>query len=130
MKRATQILGIGTDIIEIERIAMAIKRHGSHFIDRIFTVNEQQYAQKFSSPETAYAGRFAAKEAISKALGTGITVDVGWKDMEIVNSSSGKPLVVLSQALQTKLQNSEILISISHCKEYATAFAIWNGFIT
>ena len=127
MKRATQILGIGTDIIEIDRIAMAIKRHGTHFLDRIFTDYERKYAQKYSSPEAVFAGRFAAKEAISKAFGTGITVEVGWKDIEIINGQKGEPIVKLSSSLQSKFPESEVLISISHCREYATAFAIWQS---
>lgn len=69
------------------------------------------------------AGRFAAKEAIAKALGTGITEQVGWKDIEIVNDSSGKPVVILSGCLNAK-RNLSILVSISHSREYATATAV------
>lgn len=129
-KAPTQILGIGTDIIEIERIAMAIQRHGSHFLDRIFTANEQKYAQKFSTSEVTLAGRFAAKEAVAKALGTGINRDVSWLDIEIINDASGKPALVPSPRLQAYLQNNEVLVSISHCKQYATAFAIVQASIS
>jgi holo-[acyl-carrier protein] synthase len=118
-------LGLGNDIIENERIAMAIQRHGQRFLDRIFTAQEQDYCSKHRSVER-YAGRFAAKEAISKALGTGISEGINWLDIEILNDENGKPIVRLSHALQQKLTQTTIHLSISHCRNYTTAVAIWE----
>lgn len=117
------IHGIGTDIIEIKRIQNALERFGNRFINKIFTSREQAYCLSKKNKEMHLAGRFAAKEAIAKALGTGITEHVGWKDIEIINDSSGKPQVILSESIYPKLGLS-ILVSISHCREYATAVAV------
>jgi holo-[acyl-carrier protein] synthase len=126
MKDPHTILGIGTDIIEIERIAMSLNRHGDQFLKRIFTPKEQEYAAKFKNSDGTLAGRFAAKEAVAKALGTGIREDIGWKDIEILNDEQGRPYVTLADHLKVRFQNPHILISISHSKSYATAFAIWQ----
>lgn len=127
MKDPHTILGIGTDIIEIDRIAMSLKRHGNRFLDRIFTPKEQEYASKFKHNHGTLAGRFAAKEAIAKALGTGIREDIGWKDIEILNDPLGKPCVFLADHLKKRFNHPNIIVSISHSKAYATAFAIWQS---
>lgn len=119
------IHGIGTDIIEIERIQQAIDRHGIRFINKIFTKKEQAYASKHQPSSGVYAGRFAAKEAVIKALGTGFRDGISFIDIEIINDANGKPSVHLSDQLQKRFPKANILISISHCKEYATAFAIY-----
>jgi len=122
------ILGIGTDLIEIERIKRSFERYGARFLDRIFTEREQNYCLKHKQKETHLAGRFAAKEAISKALGTGITEIVGWKDIEIINNTQGKPEVILSNAILANHFNQQghlyIQLSISHTHTHALAFAI------
>lgn len=117
--------GIGTDIIEIHRIRESITRHDKHFLDRVFTKDEQTYCQKYQDQAPYYAGRFAAKEAVVKALGTGFRDGISWLDIEIKNDSNGKPEVILSSALALRFKFPKILISISHCKEYATAVAIY-----
>lgn len=117
------IRGIGTDIIEIHRIRESLQRH-SHFVNKIFTPDEQGYCLKYKDPVPYFAGRFAAKEAVSKALGMGFKRGFSWKDVEIVHNEEGKPLVMLSLKGQELFGNPEILISISHCREYATATAI------
>ncbi len=127
MKDNPTILGIGTDIIEIDRIALAIQRHGTRFLDHIFTLKEQAYAFSKKPSDTTFAGRFAAKEAVSKALGTGICQDVGWKDIEILSGQLGKPLVFLSERVKQQYHNPNIVISISHSKIHATAFALWQA---
>ena len=114
------IVGLGIDIIEIERVAFAIKRHGPVFIDRLFTKREQK-----SDSATYYAGRFAAKEAVVKALGTGFR-GIGWKDIEIVADTLGKPIVILAPHLQARFSNPQLHLSISHSKETACAFCIWE----
>jgi holo-[acyl-carrier protein] synthase len=114
------IQGLGTDIIEVERIRRSIKEHGLHFLNRLFTQKEQDYCYKFQDPAPHFAGRFAAKEAIAKALGTGFGEELGWHDIEIGNDEKGKPIVTLSE----KVKRGKVFLSISHCVNYATATAI------
>jgi len=118
------IVGIGNDIVEIARIKASIDRYSSRFLDRLFTRLEQEYCSNRKEPALHFAGRFAAKEAIVKALGTGFSRGISWTDMEIINEKSGKPVVILSESLQTLFNSPKIFISISHCHQYATAFAI------
>ena len=117
------IKGIGIDIIEIERIAKVIERRGTHFIKRIFTRNEERSGDHAI---TYYAGRFAAKEAVVKALGTGFR-GISWQDIEILNDSLGKPYVTLAVDVARRFGSPELLISISHSKTSACAFCIWQG---
>lgn len=115
--------GIGTDIIEVERIKSSIAEYGTHFLKRHFTEEEIDYCSSFKrDPEVHFAGRFCAKEAVVKALGTGFTEELGFLDIEIKNDCSGKPSVLFKQK---KDQQKEVLISISHCRSFATAVAIW-----
>ena len=115
-------ISCGTDIIEIERIKSSIENIGDKFLTTIYTEKEIEYcesrkAQKYQH----YAARFAAKEAIFKALSTRIMGDYSWTDFEVLNSEIGKPKVYL----KTKIENLEdIDISISHCKAYAVATVI------
>lgn len=120
------IKGIGTDIIEIERIKAAIEKYGSRFLNRIFSKHEQEYCLSKKSPWVHLAGRFAAKEAIAKALGTGIRKGISWLDIEIDHDSRGKPVVKLSENLMKMMNHPTLLISISHCRSYSTSFAIWE----
>lgn len=119
------IIGIGTDIVEIRRIEQAIERN-SKFITKLFTKNEIEYFRRRNMRAEFVSGRFAAKEAISKALGTGFRgFDI--KDIEIDNDILGKPIVALrgkAGKLEKKLGNYNIHLSISHGKEYAIAYAI------
>ncbi|MBA3957648.1 MAG: holo-ACP synthase [Parachlamydiaceae bacterium] len=117
--------GLGTDIIEIERIRASIAHHQQHFLDKIFTAGEQSYCHKYNDSTPHFAGRFAAKEAVIKALGSGFRSDFSWLDIEILNDSEGKPEVFLAEGLRIKFGNPNILISISHCREYATATALF-----
>jgi holo-[acyl-carrier protein] synthase len=116
--------GVGIDIIEIERIAQVISRHGQRFLDRIFTAKEQRYCLDHVKSTERFAARFAAKEAVVKAFGTGFRDGISWHDIEIVNDAVGKPTVVLSSRLLDLVGGAEILLSMSHCREYATAVAI------
>lgn len=111
------IKGLGTDIIEVSRIQKSIKRFGNDFLKHILTPQEIAYASKFKSPYQHYAGRFAAKEAIFKALGD---PKVSWQDINISNDKEGKPQCVVAG----KRNSKKILLSISHCKNYATAVAV------
>ncbi|MES2273795.1 MAG: holo-ACP synthase, partial [Chlamydiota bacterium] len=115
--------GLGNDIIEIERIRRSIERHGSHFLNRLFTEREQEYCMQFKDPAPHFAGRFAAKEAIAKALGTGFGAHLSWHDLEVVNNEEGKPIVLISENGRKRFNNPRVLLSISHSAAYATAVA-------
>lgn len=123
MKRDNNPQGIGTDIIEVERIRQSIERHGQHFLNRIFTQAEQDYCYKFKDPVLHFAGRFAAKEALAKALGTGFGAELSWHDIAILGN--GKPEVWLSEAAKKRFKDPHLLISISHTASHATAVALW-----
>ncbi|MGL5378230.1 MAG: holo-ACP synthase [Cetobacterium sp.] len=114
-----KFLGIGNDIVEIERVEKAISKKG--FKDRVFTVKEIEQIEIKGGKAESYAGRFSAKEAISKALGTGVR-GFNLVDIEILNNSLGKPEVTLLGEL--KKRDIKVEVSISHCKTYATAVAI------
>lgn len=122
------IKGLGTDIIEVSRVDDNISKHGQKFLDKVFTPSEQAYCRGFSrSSSRNYAGRFAAKEAIVKALGTGLAKGLEWLDIEILNDDQGKPYVNFSSKAKLLFQQPTVHVSISHCHEYATATAIWEG---
>lgn len=112
------ILGSGIDIIEVSRIERAIGRWGDHFLRHIFCEEEITYAQKHKNPMQHFAGRFAAKEAILKAIGD--NAHVSWKDMKIKNDTHGRPFCEYSD----KTFKHQIQISISHTSNYAVASAI------
>jgi holo-[acyl-carrier protein] synthase len=118
------IIGIGTDIIEIERIEKVINRTSS-FIEKSFTYNEIEYFKLKGLKGNVIAGNFAAKEAISKAIGTGFR-GFGLKDIEVLRDDLGKPIVKLSDKIYELLDVKEfsIHISISHSKENAIAYAV------
>jgi holo-[acyl-carrier protein] synthase len=118
--------GIGNDLIEIERMRGSIDRHGHHFLSRLFTQREQDYCYKFKDPVPHFAGKFAAKEAVAKALGTGFGAQLAWHDVEIINDELGKPLVVLSEPAKAKFKHPRILVSVTHSMSHAEAVAIWD----
>lgn len=97
------ILGIGSDLIDIRRIERTLERHGDRFVARIYTETEKGKAARRDSPAATYAKRFAAKEACSKALGTGINRGVYFKDMGVVNLPSGQPTMVLTGGAAARL---------------------------
>ncbi len=119
------ILGIGNDIIEINRIKASIERYQQRFLDRIFTIREQEYCLSRKEPSLHFAGRFAAKEAIAKALGTGFSQGLNWLDIEICHELHGRPYASLSPKAMALFDSPLLCLSISHCHQYATAFAIW-----
>lgn len=124
------VVGIGTDIIECERIAQMIAKHDEIFIDRVFTPLEVEYCGKRRSSVQHYAGRWAAKEAILKAMGTGWAKGIKWRDLEIQTLPGGQPVVQLGGVAKEICDSkgiSKMLISISHTQGYATAFATAIG---
>jgi holo-[acyl-carrier protein] synthase len=125
-----RILGIGTDIVECLRIAQMIERHGELFINRVYTPAEIQYCQSRKLATPHFAGRWAAKEALLKVLGTGWRRGISWRDVEVLNLPGGQPAVSLhggARDVADRMGVSEVLISISHCRSHATAFAIAHG---
>ncbi len=124
------VLGIGTDIIECLRIAQMIQRHGEQFIERVYTPHEIQYCQARKQSTQHFAGRWAAKEAVLKALGTGWVRGISWRDVEVRSETSGKPTIVLKGGAKQAAEAqgiSDVLISISHCRTFATAYATAVG---
>lgn len=121
-----RVFGIGTDIIECSRIEEMITKHDTIFIDRVFTPEEIEYCSGRKASSQHFAGRWAAKEAILKAIGTGWAKGIKWTDIEIKNEPGGRPVVNLTGAAKKICSSNGIttvLISISHCKAFATAFA-------
>jgi holo-[acyl-carrier protein] synthase len=98
------ILGIGSDITDVRRIAKVIERHGERFLDRIFTPAERARAERKKKRIETYAKRFAAKEACAKALGTGLRGGVWWRDMGVVNVASGRPTMQLTGGALKRLR--------------------------
>ncbi len=118
------VLGVGIDIIEIERVREAIFKHGEAFIRKIFTLEEQAYCKKHQDPLPHYAARFSAKEAVVKALGCGFGDQIGWLDIEISHNKAGKPFVQLSDQAQKRFHHPTVLLSMSHCKAYVATTAL------
>ena len=122
------ILGHGIDIVETARIRQLVENHGQHFLDRVFTPNEQRYCAL--NPKRYFehlAGRFAAKEAVLKVIGTGWRGGIAWTDVEVVKESTGQPRIVLSGECERIAKEMGIVrwhISISHIETHATASAI------
>ena len=121
------IVGTGLDIVETGRIRQSLEQFGDRFLNRCFLPDEIAYCQGMKLPELHFAARFAAKEAISKAFGTGIGHELGWRDMEICRRASGEPYVRLhgkGTALAQARGVTQIFVSLSHCREYAAASAV------
>src|SRR3954454_5716009 len=121
------IYGIGTDIVECLRIAQMIERHGELFIARVYTPSEITYCQSRKQATQHFAGRWAAKEAVLKALGTGWRRGISWRDVEVRNLKSGSPTIAVYGGARDYMEQqriSQVMISISLCLSHATAYAI------
>ncbi len=121
------ILGTGIDIIEVARVQASHERFGERFLNRILLADEIAYCLSHRHPAPFLAARFAAKEAISKAFGTGIGAQLGWQDMEIRRKDSGEPFVVLHGKGITLFESrgaKQLLVSLSHTANYAAATAV------
>lgn len=121
------IFGIGTDLVSVKRIEDALFRHGDRFLHRILSEAEvADYAQS-NQPARFLAKRFAAKEAFSKAWGTGIGEAVGWHDVSVAHDARGKPLIAVSESLAKKITQEKIVathISLSDENDHALAFVV------
>jgi holo-[acyl-carrier protein] synthase len=124
------IVGLGVDIAEVDRIAAAIERHGRAFLNRVFTPSEIAYCEKHRDRAERFAGRFAAKEAAMKALGTGWARGVRWVEIEVAREPSGKPTLKLSgasRAIADHLGVKNIALTITHTGNTALALVIFEG---
>ena len=125
-----RIIGIGVDIVEIARMDAAIQRQGQSLLNRCFLPGEQEYCNQQHLPARAYAARFAAKEAVAKALGTGIGAQLEWRDVDIRRKASGEPFVVLQgigAETAKRLGVTELFLSLSHSEHYAVANVVASG---
>jgi holo-[acyl-carrier protein] synthase len=124
------IVGLGMDITEVDRIDAAMKRHGRAFLERIFTPSEIAYCEKYRNRAERFAGRFAAKEAAMKALGTGWARGVRWVDIEVVREPGGKPALKLlgaSRDIADHLGVTNIVLTITHSGNTALAQVIFES---
>jgi holo-[acyl-carrier protein] synthase len=117
----------GIDLVDFTRIEDMLKRHGERFLDRVFTATEQSYASANRNGVEKLAGRFAAKEAVLKLLGTGWRGKIAWTDIEVVNTETGQPTLNLSgevKKIADKLGVTQISVSITHTANFAIASAV------
>ncbi len=124
------IVGLGVDIAEVGRVKAAIERHGETFLRRVYTPREREYCERFRNKFERYAGRFAAKEAAMKALGTGWGRGVRWVDVEVVREKGGRPTIALSGEagkVAERLGVKRIALSITHTDAQALAQVIFEG---
>jgi holo-[acyl-carrier protein] synthase len=124
------ILGVGIDIIEVARVKASYERFGERFLNRLLLADEIVYCLSHKNSAPFLAARFAAKEAISKAFGTGIGAQLGWHDMEIQRKQSGEPFVILhgkGEKLFASRKAKRLLISLSHTENYAAVVAVLEG---
>jgi len=125
------ILGIGIDIIEIDRVEEAIKHGGEEFVRRTFVDREVNYCEKETKKYQYYAARIAAKEAAFKAIGTGWQRGAKWTDIEIKNDELGKPVMHLKgevKHMADKLGVESVMVTLSHCETYAIAQVVLEGY--
>lgn len=126
------IIGTGIDIAEVPRIAQAIERFGERFLNRIFTDGERRYCDSKANRVERYAGRFAAKEAAMKALGTGWSHGVRWRDCEVARKPGGRPTMLFhgkAREFASQLGVNNIALSITHTEEQAIAQVILESYV-
>jgi holo-[acyl-carrier protein] synthase len=124
------IVGLGIDIAEVARVKAAIERHGETFLRRVYTAKEQEYCERFKNKYERYAGRFAAKEAAMKALGTGWSRGVRWVDVEVAREKGGRPTMKLAgeaAKVADRLNVKNIVLSITHTADQAFAQVIFES---
>jgi holo-[acyl-carrier protein] synthase len=124
------VIGIGVDLVECARIEHSLKRFGDKFLKRVFTQGEIEYSMSMKYPARHLAARFAAKEAVSKAFGTGIGKAMGWRDIDVRKKPSGEPYLVLdggAKELSTSRGLTNALITLSHTDHHAMAMIVLEG---
>lgn len=118
------IIGIGTDIVPVERVRETLERYGERFARKIFTGAERTFCETSARRIEHFAARFAAKEAFAKAVGTGITGETPWLEIEVVRLVSGQPMIQLHGQLAERWKGCRLHLSLSHSAEYAVAFVV------
>ena len=121
------VVGIGVDLVDVERIQHSIDRFGERFVERVFTEGEIAYCQSMKFPARHFAARFAAKEAVSKAFGTGIGKAMGWRDIDVHKKESGEPFLVLHRGADTLARDRAVRsawITLSHTDQQAVAMIV------
>lgn len=121
------LIGLGADVIEVERVRGVIERQGQRFLDRVFTTEERTYCDAKAHPHKHYAARFAAKEAIAKCFSTGIGAELGWRAMSVYHGPRMQPLVRLDEqgaALLRRVGATDIHLTLSHTETVAIAVAV------
>jgi holo-[acyl-carrier protein] synthase len=130
LRGAAMVLGLGTDLIEIERIRMSIDRFGERFVERVFTAGEIAYCRRKKQPAESFAARFAAKEAGAKALGTGISRGVSWKEIEVTRETGQRPMLHFrgrAGELAEAMGVLRVHLTLSHSQKLAIAVAMVEG---
>jgi len=128
--RATGVLGLGLDLVDVDRLRSVLERTGDRFARRVFTAAEQAYCKAKADPAVFYAARFAAKEAVAKAFGTGIGAAIGWLDIEVVRDGAGAPGIFLSgngRLLAAQRGVRRVLLSLTHAGGMAAASVVLVG---
>ena len=121
------VLGIGADLIEVERVRKVMERHPQRFLDRVYTAGEQAYCMQMKNPYPHLAARFAAKEAVSKAFTTGIGAELGWRSIEVIKGVREEPLIRLDEKgklLLDEVGGHDVFITLSHTENYGHAVAL------
>jgi holo-[acyl-carrier protein] synthase len=124
------VIGVGTDLMEISRIAQSIDRYGDRFLERVFTAREIEYCRRKKNSAESFAARFAAKEAAAKALGTGISRGVGWLELEVGREPGGRPTMELTgrAAVQAReLGVTRVSLSLTHSRDVALAVVVMES---
>lgn len=121
---AGMIAGVGTDIVDLARFGEAVRRQGSRFLEKVFTTGERRYCERSARRLEHYAARFAAKEAVLKALGTGWSGGIRWTDVEVVRREGGRVEVKLSGRASELARGRAMHLSLSHSQGHAVAFAV------
>jgi len=124
------VLGVGVDLVECARIQHSIDRFGDRFLNRVFTEGEIEYSMSMKFPARHLAARFAAKEAVSKAFGTGIGKAMGWRNIDIQKKTSGEPFLVFSgpaQELAKQRGVTSAFVTLSHTEHHAIAYVVLEG---
>ncbi|HJY54419.1 MAG TPA: holo-ACP synthase [Candidatus Udaeobacter sp.] len=127
LPKQMRVIGIGVDLIECARIQHSLDRFGERFLHRVFTEGEIEYSMSMKFPSRHLAARFAGKEAVAKAFGTGIGKAMGWRNIDIRKKGSGEPFLVFSgpaEAFATERGVTSALITLSHTENYAVACVV------
>jgi len=125
-----KVIALGLDLVEVSRIRDLLGRHGERFKERMFSPAEQNYCDSQAEPAINYAARFAAKEAVAKALGTGFAEGVGWADIEVLRADNGQPSIALHHGAAERARQlgiDQVLVTLTHTKDAAAASVVALG---